>query len=106
MGSSIRCIRPLKEPEHPTTPESFDPHRGDGQPRVAVTVHIAKDTFELLRDVALAGQLANVAERSHEGLVDGQFRPTTVEAVIGMLIDGGRLWLEGQADTIRRPGKT
>ncbi len=94
------------EPDRPTAPASIDPHHGDEQPCIALTVHIAKDTFELLRDVALANQLANVAERSHDQPLPSQPRPTTVEAVVEMLIDSGRLRLEGQADTIRRPGKT
>jgi hypothetical protein len=93
------------EPEHPTVPESIDPRHDGEQPRVAVTLHIAKDAFELLRDVALAGQLTNVAERSHEGLIDDRPRPTSVEAVVAMLIDNNRPWLEGFAELVRRPGK-
>jgi hypothetical protein len=102
------------EPGHPTVPESIDPRHDGEQPRVAVTLHIAKDALELLRDVALAGQLTNVAERSHDGLRDGfhdgliddRPRPTSVEAVVAMLIESNRPWLESLAEFVRGPGKT
>jgi hypothetical protein len=94
------------EPGHPTVPESIDPRHDGEQPRVAVTLHIAKDALELLRDVALAGQLTNVAERSHDGLIDDRPRPTSVEAVVAMLIESNRPWLESLAEFVRGPGKT
>jgi hypothetical protein len=93
------------EPEHPTVPELIDPRHDGEQQRVAVTFNIAKDAFELLLDVALAGQLTNVAERSHEGLIDDRPRPTSVEAVAAMLIESNRSWLEGLAELVRRPEK-
>ena len=89
----------------PASPHPIDPHRGEEQARVALTLHIARESFELLRDAALAGQLANVAERSHPRPLPGEQMPSTVDAVVEMLIAVGRPWLEGQAETIRRPGK-
>jgi hypothetical protein len=69
------------ELEYPAVPETIDPRHDGERQRVAVTFNIAKDAFELILDVALAGQLTNVGERSHEGLIDDRPRPTSVEAV-------------------------
>lgn len=61
-----------------------------GGDRVAVTVRIDRDTFELLQNVALGHEFSKVATASRGGQVAARDRNQSVAAVIEHLIERHR----------------
>jgi len=61
-----------------------------GGDRVAVTVHVSRDTFELLQNVALGHEFSKVAAASRGGLIAARDRTQSVAAVIEHLIERHR----------------
>ena len=68
---------------------------------VATTVHVSRATLEILRDVALAREMADIAEASHGGKIKTRRRVYTVAAVIEDLIERNRVGLENEAELVR-----
>lgn len=67
-----------------------------GGDRVAVTVRISRDTFELLQNIALGHEFAKVATASRGGQVAPRDRTQSVAAVIEHLIERHRDSLEAE----------
>ena len=70
-----------------------------GEGSVATTVHVSRETLEILRDVALAREMADIAEVACGGRV--RRRVYSVASVIEDLIEGNRAALEAKAKLIR-----
>lgn len=65
---------------------------------VATTIHISRGTLQMLRDVALARDIADIAEASKSGRrAKKSVRNYTVASVIESLIEGHRAGLEIEA---------
>ncbi len=77
----------------------------DRQPLVTVTIHIPLESLELLRDVALARVVANVASESHGTHVASRRRDPDISAVIAELVERHRPLLEREAGQVRGGGK-
>ena len=75
------------------------------QPLVTVTIHIPLETLELLRDVALARVVANVAAESHGTHVDARRRDPDISAIITDVVERHRALLEHEAGQLRGAGK-
>lgn len=76
---------------------------------VATTIHVSRETLELLRDVALARELAHVADASSSVRIRIKARDRTysVSSVIEDLIERHRAGLEAEAELLRgRPRGT
>ncbi|MBI2587083.1 MAG: hypothetical protein HYW28_14620 [Rhodospirillales bacterium] len=67
-----------------------------GGDKVAVTVRISRDTFELLQNIALGHEFAKVATASRGGQVAPRDRTQSVAAVIEHLIERHRDSLEAE----------
>ena len=86
-----------------TTERSRRPAGGPGQggsksggDRVAVTVRVSRDTFELLQNIALGHEFSKVATASRGGQVAPRDRTQSVAAVIEHLIERHRDSLEAE----------
>ena len=64
--------------------------------KVAVTVRVSRDTFELLQNVALGHEFSKVAAASRGGRVAPRDRSQSVAAVIEHLIERHRDSLEAE----------
>ncbi|MGH6661648.1 MAG: hypothetical protein ACREB6_08910 [Rhodospirillales bacterium] len=77
-----------------------------GGDKVAVTVRISRDTFELLQNIALGHEFAKVAAASRGGRVAPRDRTQSVAAVIEHLIERHRDSLEAEDQlSLDRRGK-
>ena len=72
-----------------------------GEESVATTVHISRETLEILRDVALAREMADIAEASQGGKIKTRNRVYSVASVIEDLIERHRVDLGAEAELIR-----
>jgi hypothetical protein len=72
-----------------------------GDPVVATTIHINGQTFEMLSNVALSREFANVAKASHGVKVKLRDRGQSVAAVIEELIERHRDELEDEARLVK-----
>jgi len=96
-----------------TTERSRRPAGGPGQggsksggDRVAVTVRVSRDTFELLQNIALGHEFSKVATASRGGQVAPRDRTQSVAAVIEHLIERHRDSLEAEDQlSLDRRGK-
>jgi len=86
-----------------TTERSRRPAGGPGQggsksggDKVAVTVRVSRDTFELLQNIALGHEFSKVATASRGGQVAPRDRTQSVAAVIEHLIERHRDSLEAE----------
>lgn len=70
------------------------PTRGAADEKVAVTIRISRDTFELLQNVALGHEISKIASVSQGKRVTPRDRTQSVAAVIEALIDRHRDSLE------------
>jgi len=67
-----------------------------GGDKVAVTVRLSRDTFELLQNVALGHEFSKVAAASRGGRIDPRDRNQSVAAIIEHLIERHRDSLEAE----------
>lgn len=72
-----------------------------GEESVATTVHVSRETLEILRDVALAREMADIAEASRGGRIKRRNRVYSVASVIEDLIERHRVGLEAEAELVR-----
>lgn len=80
---------------------------GPGGEKVAVTVRLDRDTFELLQNVALGHEFSKVATASRRGEIQPRDRNQSVAAVIEHLILRHRDSLEAEDKLkLNRGGKT
>ncbi len=78
------------------------PAQGAGDDKVVTTIRVSRDTLEILRDAALARDIADVAEASRKGRRPKKpVRKHTVASVIEDLIERHRTELETEAMQIR-----
>jgi len=71
-------------------------------PTVAITLHLPVETVELLRDVALAYAVDNVAKGAKgRGAVTGKKVSESISRVIADMIEKHAAELEGEAKTVR-----
>ncbi len=80
------------------------PARARGRPadvRVALTIHVSGETFEILGDAALAREIDNVAKASHGQKVKMRDRNQCIATVIEKLIERHLNELEIEGDVIR-----
>ncbi len=68
---------------------------------VATTIHVSFETLELLRNVALARELAHVAAASSSVRIKPRDRTYSVSSVIEDLIERHRAGLEAEAELLR-----
>lgn len=68
---------------------------------VAATIHVSGETFEILSNVTLARESANVAKAFHVIKVKPRDRDRSVAAVIEGLIEHHRPALEAEGEEIR-----
>ena len=69
--------------------------------RVALTIHVSGETFEILGDAALAREIDNVAKASHGQKVKMRDRNQCIATVIEELIECRLNELEIEGDVIR-----
>ena len=69
--------------------------------RVATTIRVSSEIFEILSDAALAREIANVAKAVHGQKVKRRDRNQCVAAVIEELIERHRDELETEGGTVR-----
>ena len=74
---------------------------GPGKARVAMTIHVSGETFEILGDAALAREIDNVAKASHGQKVKMRDRNQCIATVIEELIERHLNELEIEGDVIR-----
>ncbi len=72
-----------------------------GDVSVAATIHVSGETFEILSNVALAREIANVAKASRGYKVKPRDRDRSVAAVIEGLIEQHRPALEAEGEEIK-----
>ena len=78
--------------------------QGKGVPaeaRVAMTIHVSGETFEIHGDAALAREIDNVAKASHGQKVKRRDRNQSIAAVIEELIERRLTELEIEGELIR-----
>jgi len=74
---------------------------GPADVRVALTIHVSGETFEILGDAALAREIDNVAKASHGQKVKMRDRNQCIAAVIEELIERRLNELEIEGDVFR-----
>ncbi len=89
------------KPARPKARKSAKPKGGRGEARVLTTIHVSRDTFEMLSDAALAREIVNVARASHGQKVKMRDRNQCVAGVIEELIERHRTELEAEGELIR-----
>ncbi len=96
--------RTFDVPKKPAKPASRQPVRARSKPaevRVALTIHVSGEAFDILGDAALAREIDNVAKASHGQKVKWQDRNQSIAAVIEGLIERNLTELEIEGEMIR-----
>ena len=92
------------KPAKPAKKATRRPARARAKPakvRVALTIHVSGETFEILGDAALAREIDNVAKASHGKKVRRRDRNQCIASVIEELIERRLNELEIEGELIR-----
>lgn len=92
------------KPAKPAKKAARRPARARCKParvRVALTIHVSGETFEILGDAALAREIGNVAKASHGKKVRRRDRNQCIASVIEELIERRLNELEIEGELIR-----
>ncbi len=94
---SAKRVKPAKK----ATRRPARARRKPAKVRVALTIHVSGETFEILGDAALAREIDNVAKASHGHKVKMRDRNQCIASVIEELIERRLNELEIEGDVIR-----
>ena len=74
---------------------------GPGKARVAMTIHVSGETFEILGDAALAREIDNIVKATHGQKIKRQDRIQNIVSVVEELIKRHLTELEIEGEVIR-----